>query len=127
MKNDIQNRNDIALVIQNFYKKVRANKELSLLFNNAITDWDYHLEHITDFWENQLFRKNVYKGNPLEKHVALDKKNNNLITNDLFGLWLQLWVQTLDEHFQGDKVNLAKNRAKNIASFLFIEIFKSRN
>ncbi len=127
MKNDIQNRKDLVFLVHNFYKKIRANKELGPIFNAIISDWEHHLEHITDFWESQLFRKNIYKGNPLETHISVDKKMNNSITNDLFGLWLQLWIQTLDEYFQGDKANLAKNRARNISSYLFMEIFKSRN
>jgi len=124
--NDIQNRNDVSLLVRAFYLKVRANDELGPIFNKVITDWEYHLEHLTDFWESQLFRKNTYKGNPLKKHVAIDHANNNKITNDLFGLWLQFWIQTLDELFVGEKVDLAKNRARNIASFLFMEIFKAR-
>ncbi len=127
MKNDIQNRKDLVFLVHNFYDKVRANKELGPIFNAIISDWDHHLEHITDFWESQLFRKNIYKGNPLKTHISVDKKMNNSITNNLFGLWLQLWIQTLDENFEGDKVSLAKNRARNISSYLFMEIFKSRN
>ena len=124
--NDIQNREDVALLVHTFYSKVRANDKLGPIFNKAITDWEHHLEHLTDFWESQLFRKNLYEGNPLDKHVAIDKANNNQITNDLFGLWLQFWIQTLDELFKGEKVDLAKNRARNIAGFLFMEIFKAR-
>ena len=126
MKKDIQNREDVSLLVRNFYSKIRANDELGPIFNNAITDWEHHLEHLTDFWESQLFRKNLYRGNPLEKHVALDNTNNNSITNDLFGLWLQFWIQTLEDFFEGKNVILAKNRARNIASYLFMEIFKSK-
>ncbi|PHS05670.1 MAG: globin [Kordia sp.] len=125
--NDIQNRKDVALLVHTFYSKVRANDKLGPIFNKAITDWEHHLEHLTDFWESQLFRKNTYEGNPLKMHVAIDKANNNQITNDLFGLWLQFWIQTLDELFKGEKVDLAKNRARNIAGFLFMEIFKARS
>ena len=124
--NDIQNREDVALLVHTFYSKVRANDKLGPILNKAITDWEHHLEHLTDFWESQLFRKNTYEGNPLKKHVAIDKANNNQITNDLFGLWLQFWIQTLDELFKGEKVDLAKNRARNTAGFLFMEIFKAR-
>lgn len=126
MKKDIQNRADVSQLVHVFYSKIRTNDELGPIFNKAITDWEHHLEHLTDFWESQLFRKNIFVGNPLKKHVEVDKANNNGITNDLFGLWLQFWIQTLDELFEGDKVDLAKNRARNIAGFLFMEIFKAR-
>lgn len=126
MKNDIQNREDISLLVNAFYTKIRANDELGPIFNNAIKDWESHLIHLTDFWESQLFRKNVFSGNPLKKHVEVDENNNNTITNDLFGLWLQFWLETLDELFDGELANLAKDRARNIASFMFMEIFKAR-
>lgn len=125
--NDIQNRDDVSLLVHTFYSKIRANDELGPIFNKAIKDWDAHLIHLTDFWVSQLFRKNIYKGNPLKKHVAIDKASNNSISNDLFGLWLQFWIGTLDELFSGEIADLAKNRARNIASFLFMEIFKARN
>ncbi len=124
--NDIQNREDVALLVNTFYTKVRANDELGPIFNTAIKDWDSHLIHLTNFWESQLFRKNVFSGNPLKKHVEVDKNNNNQITNDLFGLWLQFWLGTIDELFEGQLANLAKDRARNIASFIFMEIFRSR-
>ena len=127
MQKDIQNRDDVSKLVNVFYTKIRANDELGPIFNNAIKDWDTHLIHLTDFWESQLFRKNVYSGNPLKKHVEVDAANDNALTNDLFGLWLQFWLGTLDELYKGKIADLAKNRARNIASFLFMEIFKARN
>ena len=124
--NDIQNREDVALLVNTFYTKVRANDELGPIFNTAIKDWDSHLIHLTNFWESQLFRKNVFSGNPLKKHVEVDENNNNQLSNDLFGLWLQFWLGTIDELFQGHLAELAKDRARNIASFMFMEIFRSR-
>jgi hemoglobin len=124
--NDIQNREDVTLLVNTFYTKVRANDELGPIFNTAIKDWDAHLIHLTNFWESQLFRKNVFSGNPLKKHVEVDEKNNNQLTNDLFGLWLQFWLGTIDELFKGELADLAKDRARNIASFMFMEIFRSR-
>ena len=124
--NDIENRDDVALLVNTFYTKIRTNDELGPIFNKAIHDWDSHLIHLTNFWESQLFRKNVFSGNPLKKHVEVDENNNNQLSNDLFGLWLQFWLGTIDELFEGDLANLAKDRARNIASFMFMEIFRSR-
>ncbi|MGB1269251.1 MAG: group III truncated hemoglobin [Flavobacteriaceae bacterium] len=124
--NDIENRDDVALLVNTFYTKIRANDELGPIFNRAIDDWDSHLIHLTNFWESQLFRKNVFSGNPLKKHVEVDENNNNQLSNDLFGLWLQFWLGTIDELFQGHLADLAKDRARNIASFMFMEIFRSR-
>ncbi len=126
MKKDITGRGDIQVLVHAFYDKIRSNSELGPIFNKAIDDWDAHLIHLTDFWESQLFQKNVFSGNPLKKHVEVDLANNHTITNDLFGLWLQIWITTLDDLYTGEVASLAKNRARNISIFLFMEIFKAR-
>ncbi len=123
---DIQNRDDIFKLVDTFYAKIRKDDELGPIFNNVINDWPHHLDHLTNFWESQLFMKNVFRGNPMKKHVIIDKITDNALDNDLFGLWLQYWLGTIDELFEGEVANLAKERARNIASFLFMEIFKAR-
>ena len=124
---DIQNRDDVFKLVDTFYAKIRKDDELGPIFNNTIQDWPHHLDHLTNFWESQLFMKDVFRGNPMRKHVIIDKVTGNALDNDLFGLWLQYWLGTIDELFEGEKANLAKERARNIASFLFMEIFKARN
>jgi len=48
---DLENREDVSLLVNTFYRKVRANEVLGPFFNGIITDWDGHLELLTDFWE----------------------------------------------------------------------------
>ena len=54
MKQDIQNRDDVALLVSDFYKKVRKDPVLGPFFNETITDWNQHLDHLTTFWETSL-------------------------------------------------------------------------
>ena len=72
-KKDINTREDVAQLVDFFYIKVRQDTTLGPVFNNTITDWPTHLNHLTTFWESSLFfsRKLEYKysGNPLEVHV----------------------------------------------------------
>ncbi|MFD0964017.1 group III truncated hemoglobin [Pseudofulvibacter geojedonensis] len=123
---DIKNREDVFLLVSAFYEKVKVDRELGPFFNNVISDWESHIIHLTNFWESQLFMKNVFSGNPLKKHVEVDKKNNNSIQNEHFGIWLNYWLQTIDELFLGERAQLAKNRARNMGIFMFMEIFKAR-
>lgn len=123
---DIKNRDDVFLLVNTFYDKVKVDKELGPIFNKAIKDWPAHIVHLTNFWESQLFMKNVFSGNPLKKHVLVDKQNNHTITNEYFGIWLNYWLQTLDELFKGERTLLARNRARNMGTFMFMEIFKAR-
>ncbi len=130
MKQDIQNREDIYLIVSEFYKKIRKDEVLSPFFNNVITDWEAHLDRLTTFWETSLFMTKKlnqrYDGNPLDVHVKVDQENNNTITELHFGLWLNLWYQTLNEHFEGEVVENAKRRARKMGTFMYLNIFQAR-
>lgn len=126
VKKDIKSREDVFLLVTSFYKKVRKHQVLGPFFNDAIKDWDAHLERLTTFWESSLFLKTKYLGNPLDVHVKVDKENNNSITELHFGLWLNLWFQTIDELFEGDYADNAKRRARKMGTFLYLKIFEAR-
>jgi hemoglobin len=126
-KKDIQTRDDVYLLVSSFYKKVRKDVVLGPFFNDVIKDWDAHLNRLTSFWESSLFLKTKYLGNPLEAHIQVDKENNNTITEFHFGLWINLWVQTIDELFEGDYANNAKERARKMGTFLYLKIFEARS
>lgn len=126
-KKDIQNREDVFLLVSEFYKKVRIDSVLGPFFNTVISDWDVHIQRLTTFWESSLFLKTRYTGNPLQAHIKVDKDNNNSITELHFGLWLNLWYQTIDELFVGDYAENAKSRARKMGTFLYLNIFQSRN
>lgn len=129
-KKDIQNREDVFLLVSEFYKKVRKDAVLGPFFNNVITDWDAHLVRLTTFWESSLFMtkklEHRYIGNPLEVHVKVDEENNHNVTELHFGLWLNLWFQTLDELFEGEITENAKRRARKMGTFLYMNIFQAR-
>lgn len=126
MKHDLKNREDISKLVNNFYAKVRKNEEIGYFFNQMINDWDEHLEKLTDFWETNLFFKRKYKGNPKVAHQRVDQNFNGSIEQKHFGVWLNLWFETLDEHFEGELANRAKNNARNMASHIFMQIYINR-
>ncbi|GAA4977139.1 group III truncated hemoglobin [Algibacter aquimarinus] len=126
VKKDIKSREDVFLLVTSFYKKVKKHQVLAPFFNDAIKDWDAHLERLTTFWESSLFLKTKYLGNPLDVHVKVDKENNNSITELHFGLWLNLWFQTIDELFEGHYAENAKRRARKMGTFLHLKIFEAR-
>ncbi len=129
-KKDITTREDIFLLVSTFYKKVRLNDTLGPFFNEIIKNWDEHLSHLTTFWETSLFftkkRDVKYSGNPIEVHIKVDAENNNSITELHFGIWLNLWVQTIDELYSGEMAENAKRRARKMGTFLYLKIFEAR-
>lgn len=123
---EIKSRKEISILVHTFYEKVRKEDVLGPIFNTIIKDWETHLNLLIDFWETQLFLVKKYKGNPLEAHVKVDTFFNHSINEKHFGIWLQLWFETIDTLFEGEKAQLAKNRARNMSTFMNIEIFNSR-
>lgn len=126
MKKDIENRDDLSLLVHTFYAKIRTNAEIGHFFNETITDWDAHLEKLTDFWENNLFAVRKYSSNPIAAHVEVDEKFHHTVNPDIFGLWLNLWFETLEELFEGENVELLKRRARKMGTFLLISIYENR-
>lgn len=124
-KKDITTREDVYLLVSSFYDKVRKDEVLGPFFE-IIEDWDEHLEKLTDFWQSNLFLKTRYYGNPLEAHIKADNANDNSISELHFGLWLNLWFETIDSLFEGDIAQNAKQRARKMATFMNMSIFQAR-
>ena len=127
---DIQNREDVYKLVERFYDKVKIDSLLGPFFNPIIKNWDEHLIHLTTFWESSLFfgkkLDQKYTGDPLKVHVRVDQEQNNSITEFHFGVWLNLWYQTIDELFVGENAELAKRRARKMGTFLYLKIFEAR-
>jgi hemoglobin len=126
MKKQIDNRADVSFLVHQFYAKIRADKEIGFYFNEMISDWDAHLEKLTDFWETNLFGVRKYKGNPHAVHNEVDAHFDEKITTNEFGIWLNHWFQTIDEHFEGENAETLKRRARKMSTFLYMSMFQHR-
>ncbi|ESU29121.1 globin [Flavobacterium limnosediminis JC2902] len=126
MKSDIQTRDDLSKLIHSFYGKIRTNEEIGHFFNETIQDWDAHLEKLTDFWGNNLFGVRKYYGNPILAHLEVDEKFSHSISPNIFGLWLNLWFETLEELFEGENVETLKFRARKMGTVFLAAIYENR-
>ncbi len=125
-KPDINSREAVARLVNAFYTKVRQDAVLGPFFNTTITDWEGHMETLTTFWMSSLFMKTRYTGNPIAVHVAVDKAFDHCISETHFGLWLNLWIETIDELYQGDYAEKAKRRARKMATFINLKVYEAR-
>jgi len=73
-----------------------------------------------NFWDSILFGTMNYKGNPMIKHIEMNKKEN--LHKEHFDQWMKLWRETIDELFVGEKANEAKKRATSIAQLMQYKI-----
>lgn len=126
-KRQLDSRAEISWLVRTFYTKVRKDDLIGPIFNHQIKDWEHHLERLTDFWETNLTFTQKYKGNPVQKHIAVDQTSQAEITQVHFGRWLQLWFETINDNFEGDKAEAAKNRARNMSTHLFLKMYGSRS
>ena len=121
MKPDITNIDDIKQLVDSFYNKVNKDHRLGHIFNKvALVNWEEHLPKMYSFWETVLLGKISFKGNPMEKHIQLNKKEN--LNADDFERWLQLWYQSIDELFSGTLADLAKKKAATMQTLIFAKI-----
>jgi len=125
---DIDNREDVFLLVNTFYKKIKKDAFIGHIFLEIIPEdeWEPHIEKLTDFWETNLFFVRSFKGNPMKAHKEVDAHFKHGITQQHFGKWLELWFTTVNELFEGSNATNAKERARNIASALFLRMFDAR-
>ena len=117
MKHDIEDRKDIILLVDSFYKKVNNNYLLSPVFNTvAKVNWETHLSKMYSFWASVLFGEASYNGDTMTIHTMISKQHQ--FTQVMFENWLMMFTETIDQLFEGTKANEAKTRAKNIAGLI---------
>ena len=121
MKKDILARKDIELLVNEFYNKVKQDKEIGFIFTDiAYVNWEKHLPIMYDFFENMLFYTGNYTGNPMELHKHINRLFP--LTTAHFEQWFLLFSTTVDELFSGSMASLVKQRAKNISLVMQIKI-----
>ncbi|MAY82628.1 MAG: sec-independent protein translocase TatC [Flavobacteriales bacterium] len=122
---DIENREDLELLIDRFYKKALKDEVIQHFFTKEVElNWDSHIPLIVDFWESSLLGTGIYRGNPMSAHIALDQ--NSPMEQKHFDRWLNLWEESVKEHFAGEKADLAVSRAKQIAQLMQFKIGQER-
>jgi hemoglobin len=104
---DISTREDVEKLVQSFYTRVRADKLIGPIFSDV--DWDHHMPIMYNFWSSILLGDASYLGNPFQKHI------NKGLKPEHFTRWLELFFETVDEHFDGHVAGEAKSRAETIA------------
>lgn len=122
MAGEILTLDDIKLLVDTFYNRVRDNELLAPIFNERIQDaWPHHLEKMYRFWQTVLLEEHTYLGSPFPPHAKLP------VEHEHFETWLSLFNQTVDELFTGIKAEEAKWRASKMAQMFEAKIHHVRN
>lgn len=121
MANDIRDAADVERLVNTFYDKVKRDEIIGYFFNDvAQVNWEKHLPVMYQFWQKIIFNDSAYKGNPMVAHQKLHQQSP--ITKEHFTRWQELFLETVDELFEGDNALLAKQRAMSISTVMQLKI-----
>jgi hemoglobin len=118
---DLQNRQDIEQVLEMFYNQVLKDYLIGHFFTSVVKlDLQKHIPIISDFWEAVIFNTQGYRKNVMEvhQHIHLLQK----IEKVHLDRWVQIFTQTIDSQFEGEKASLMKHRASSIATLMDIKL-----
>lgn len=115
--NDILNLDNVKILVDTFYGKVREDNLLATIFNDRIQDrWPVHLDKMYRFWQTVLLTEHTYFGSPFPPHATLEVEKKH------FDRWMLLFTQTVDELFEGKTAAEAKWRAGKMAEMFQIKL-----
>ncbi len=118
---DIQNKEDIAFIMQEFYSVMLKDEQIGYIFTDvAELDLEKHLPSLTNFWENILLQANGYKKNVMDIHLKLNEKEH--LKPEHFTRWLALLSQTVLNNYEGEKASQMLQTANNIAAVMQYKI-----
>jgi hemoglobin len=118
---DITGRADLVVLTDAFYQKVQADAALGEVFDGvAKVNWASHLPKIYDFWDTVLFRAGTFRGNPIAAHAKLVPLTD--MGWPLFARWLELFRETVAEHFAGERADHIVRCAEDMAQVIHSKI-----
>lgn len=121
-KNDIFSLEDVKLLVDTFYDKVRDDQLIGPIFNERIQNrWPEHLAKMYSFWQTVLLGEHTYYGSPFPPHAQLP------VQREHFERWLSLFSQTLEELFSGEIAAEAMWRANKMAAMFQYKIEHFKN
>ena len=114
---DITTLDDIKLMVNEFYGKIRVDELLGGIFNGVIQDrWPEHLEKMYRFWQTVLLDVHSYQGSPFVPHAQLP------VDKEHFERWIQIFSDTVDGLFEGEKAERAKWQGARMAEMFLSKI-----
>jgi hemoglobin len=120
-KADIQSRADIERMLASFYQKAFKDEQIGYFFTRVVPlDLETHLPVIADFWEAIILNTNRYRKNVMEIHQHINELSP--IRQQHLNRWVELFTETIDEHFSGNNASLMKQRAASIATLMDLKI-----
>lgn len=121
---DITESSHIKLLVDSFYEKALRDDHIGHIFTViAKIDMAHHMPIMYRFWESILLGIPNYKGNLMGAHIALNRRYK--LNSSHFERWKELFLETLDSHFSGPKVDECKSRVNAMIALMQIKLEQS--
>jgi hemoglobin len=119
MRFDRVTDDSVPVLVRAFYDKVRVDAQLAPVFAKALGhDWSGHMATMCDFWSTAMRLSRRYKGDMLATHQRVEG-----LHSALFERWLELFEQTVGEHFAAQAGIALDDRARKTARNLQLALF----
>lgn len=116
---DIETYEEVEQLVSKFYEKLVKDPITAPKFTHL--NLSEHLPRITDFWAFILIDKPGYTGNVFDRHVHLNLEPRH------FEAWVEYWVNTVNELYEGPKATLAMQRAQLLSYTFQNKLFEQGN
>ena len=100
MKNDLQNREDLLMLLKAFYEKAFEDEKIGFFFTQVVPlNLETHIPVIADFWDSVVFGTRGYSRNVMEVHQHISSLSQ--IRKEHLDRWVELWVKAQTHRTQG--------------------------
>ena len=111
-RDDIVDRDDIELLVGNFYRDAAMDDVLGPVFEAAQVNWNARIATLIDFWAWQLLGEPGYDGQPLRAHEPVHARTP--LSHSHYERWIELFCDTIEASFQGPRTAIAKGRGRKM-------------
>lgn len=112
---DIQTTDDIRTIVHAFYRDMEDDPVIGHYFSGL--DWAEHLPVMVRFWSSIVFATGQYDGRPFDPHARMPN-----LSQVHFERWLERFRKTIDDRFSGERADMMKARAEQIAGVFQVKL-----
>jgi len=112
---DIRTTEDVQTVVHAFYHKMEEDPVIGRYFKDV--SWSDHLPVMVRFWNSIVFATGEYDGRPFDPHARMPE-----LSHDHFDHWLTRFRRTVDDRFSGERADMMKARAQQIAGVFQVKL-----
>ncbi|MEP6390497.1 MAG: group III truncated hemoglobin [Halioglobus sp.] len=115
LRPDLTSPSQIEYLVDQFYARLLLDPQLAPIFIDvAQIDLNTHLPLIKSYWCKLLLGDPGYRRHTMNIHRALHLRRS--LQQADFQRWLDTFVATVDEYFEGSQADKAKRIAQTIAA-----------